>query len=150
MEFGPDDIEVVDDPVKVIRRNPILYGGQLPRGARLAAALIRDLINQGDVPVQIESLDGWWLIVCQKDWLEPERTQGKNYWTRMVPTPEVAVESIRSEVVLAALCRNLFTANASGIECIQRSEDLPPAMKSRVDQILEIGVAGRIVGFLCE
>jgi hypothetical protein len=58
VKYTPKDVEILDDAIAIIRRNPVFYGGEPPRGARLAAALARDLIEYGDLPVSIDLLDG--------------------------------------------------------------------------------------------
>jgi hypothetical protein len=148
--YGPDDLVIIDDPIEVIRRNPTLYGGDRPRGARLAAAVARDLIQSGDIPVNIDLVAGWWLITCQKDWLSVDGRDNASHWSRMIPTPHFGPESIRAEVVLTALSRGLLTLSHGKIQWLTQEVDIPAELRGRLDKLLETKFSGRAVAFIAE
>jgi hypothetical protein len=151
MEYGPDDLVIIDDALKVIRKNPSLYGGEPPRGDRLAAAVVRDLIGHGDLPVSVDKIEGWWLVVCQKDWLASVGADKSKYWFRMIPTPQIKRESIRAEVLLTAFSKRLFTISGGKIQWIvQQDAPLPDMLHSRVKQLVRSDFVGRAVAFLAE
>jgi hypothetical protein len=150
MEYGPDDLVIIDDPLKVIQRNPSLYGGDPPRGARLAAAVARDLINNGDLPVTVDKLEGWCLITCQKDWLASQGADESNYWFRMIPTPQIARESIRAEILLTAFSKGLFTISGRRIQWIVQNTGVPETLDSRVKHLLASDFGGRAVAFVTD
>ena len=145
MEYTLKDIVILDDVVAAIRRNPVFYGGEPPRGARLAAALARDLIEFGDLPVSVDFLDGWWIVACDKDWLAGE---GRSvYWSRIIPTPEVARESMRSEVLLTASSKGLLTIAARKVQWIVKGPEIPEPLEHLIKQKAHVGFQGRIAAF---
>jgi hypothetical protein len=150
LEYGPNDLHIIDDPIKVIQRNPLLYGGEQPRGARFAAAVVRDLINHGDLPVNIDILDGWWLITCQRDWLCGDGTDRSHYWRRMIPTPHIARESIRAEILLTAFSRGLITVAEGKITWIVQNAEISSALNDRIRQLIESKFSGRAVAFIAD
>ncbi|CAN7548512.1 hypothetical protein LJR220_004953 [Bradyrhizobium sp. LjRoot220] len=150
MPYGPGDLTIFDDAIKSIQRNPLMYGGDTPRGARLAAGLARDLINHGDVPVSIENLNGWWLITCQRDWLFVDGKYRSDYWDHMISIPHVAVNSIRTEVILAALANGLFTIAEQKLQWIGKKAEIPISLDGRINQILNSQFNGRVVGFTAD
>jgi hypothetical protein len=150
MDYRMEDLQVFDDPVRLIRRIPLVYGGEPPRGRRLAAWLMGDLIHHGDVPAHVEAHDGWWLIICEKDWLLPSVERGKSWWFRIVSTPEVGPESMRSEVILTALCERLFTIAGGTVEWINGEGELPRSLARRVKKLASSNQIGRAVAFLAD
>jgi hypothetical protein len=150
LEYGPNDVLVINDPIKVIQCNPVLYGGEQPRGARFAAAVARDLICHGDLPVNIDILGGWWLITCQKDWLFSDGTYRSDYWHRMIPTPHIARESIRAEILLTAFSRGLLTVAEGKITWIVQNAEISSALSDRIRQLIESNFSGRAVAFVAD
>ena len=150
MEYRTDDLTIIDDPITIIRRNPFLYGGEQPRSARLAAALARDLICHGDVPVSVEDVEGWWLITCQKDWLSDGDTDKSQYWSRMIPTPDVMRESIRSEILLTAFATGLLTMAGGKTQWILRDATMPTVLGSRIRRLAKSNFIGRAVAFTAD
>ena len=151
MDYEPGDLVIIDDPIKVIQRNPTLYGGASPRGARLAAALARDLIEQGDLPVTVDRVAGWWFITCEKDWLAAAGEDEAAHWFRMIPNPASGPEAIRPEILLTAFASGLFTAGpARTLHWIVKGIEMPPRLTSRVRRLLASNFGGRAVGFTAD
>jgi hypothetical protein len=145
VKYTLKDIVILDDAVAAIQRNPVFYCGEPPRGARLAAALARDLIEYGDLPVSVDFLEGWWIVACEKDWLAGE---GRSvYWSRIIPTPEVARESMRSEVLLTAFSNGLLTMAERKVQWIVKGPEIPKALENLIKQKSHGGFQGRIAAF---
>jgi hypothetical protein len=146
-KYTADDLEILDDAVAIIRRNPFFYGGHPPRGPFLARAMSEDLIIFADLPMTVDAVAGWWLIASQKDWLRKDGADRSDYWRRIVPTPEAGRETMRTEVLLTAFANGLFTVAGQGIEWIVSGPPAPKAVMDRVAQILDSGFRGRLVAF---
>jgi hypothetical protein len=147
LTYGPHDLVILDDAIAIIRRNPVLYGGDAPRGARLAAAVMRDRIAHGDVPVSGDEVDGWWLITCQRDWLADSGTDQPDYWHRIVAAPEIGTESIRSEVLLTAFSKALFTIADGQLLWLVQDGSIPASLDGKIRPLLEPSFKGRAVAF---
>ena len=147
MTYALEDIQIVDDAIKVIQRNPVLYGGEEPRGARLATGLVRDLLHSMQIPVSVNYVEGWWLLRCDNDWLRDSVIGGQDYWCKMIPTPSIATNSIRSEVIVRALSNNLFTVANGVMIWLVNEIALPQSIDSAVRDFMKITSSGRIVGF---
>jgi len=141
----------IDDPIQVIRKYPDMYGGKTPRSARMAGYMVQCLLTHNCVPLQVEVVDNWWVIISQKDWLRVDGKYMRDYWTRIVPTPEIGSEAIRGEVILHALSKCLFTIAAGSIEFIEgENSAIPPALQPYVDRLTKGDFPGRAVFFLME
>ena len=150
MTYGPGDLLILDDPIKIIRSNPTLYGGKHPRGGRLAAAIANDLIYDGDVPVGVSRIDKWWLITCEKDWLSDNAADRSEYWFRMIPTPEFAPDSIRAEVLLTAFSKGLVTLAQGRLQHIVEEWETPGEVKDHLNRMIEAKFSGRAVAFIAD
>jgi hypothetical protein len=145
MKYTMKDIVILDDAVAAIRRNPVFYGGEPPRGARLAAALAGNLIEYGDRPVSIDFLEGWWIVTCGKDWLAGAGRSA--YWSRIIPTHEVARESMRSEVLLTAFSKGLLTIVERKVQWLVKGPEIPNALENLIKQKSDASFQGRIAAF---
>jgi hypothetical protein len=59
--YKMSDLQIIDDPIGLIRRNPgmFLKGVDRASGQYLAALLLSDLIWSGALPAQVNRLDQW-------------------------------------------------------------------------------------------
>lgn len=80
----------------------------------LASQLVRNLNITGSLPVHVDCVDGWWIVVSDKDWLiQPDRPVSMQNFHHIVPFPEAGREASRSEILLTAFASAVVTCGAT-------------------------------------
>lgn len=150
MTYTEQDLKHVD-PIEAVRKMAHTLAGDSPRGPFLTAALVRQLLEASNFPIEISIKDGWYLLSCGRDWLRhlPEGIQEQDCWARMIPV-SYAVNSIQYEVVLAALSRGLATATKDGVRWIVPYPAVPVAITEELQLVARQQRQGRLVAYLIE
>ncbi len=101
------------DPIDHIRANPQMYlrGGNADP-VDLARQIAGDAIYLGAKRAQIINVNGWLLVAADVDWMKGSEIQ--EIFSQVVPFPKAGVNSMRSEVLLSAFARDIFTADSTG------------------------------------
>jgi hypothetical protein len=115
-QFTAADIQVLDDPIASIQRNPAMYLGAEagPIGRVLAGKLASTLIHDHALPLTISTVGEWWILSSNVDWL------GKDYleqglFSRILPDPRGGPNGYRQEILLAAFARLLVVADTAEV-----------------------------------
>ncbi len=111
--YSRDDLHVITSPFPAIRARPAMYapGSGSPIG--LAYLLGADALAFGARSVRTDVVSGWYLVSADIDWLshpyQPDLAPS-DLFGRMVHSVALGPNSIRGEVVVAALARAGFIA----------------------------------------
>jgi hypothetical protein len=133
------------DTLSFIRRRWDIY---LPEGVSeliLAERLQKEARLLTGCEAKIQQSNGWWLVSCPHDWLRIGRYLGdepSELFDRAFAFPESGVNTVRSEIVVAAFASDVFINTPEQYHVIQGGE--PP------DAVLEAcreEGRGRTVGF---
>lgn len=144
MRWTEDDLRVVD-PLRMILDRPGRFLPDGDRGASLAKHLEEDARLLGAGWVQVERLADWYLVGGDMDWCRVGRFRPADpldLFRRAWPFSEAGVNSIRSEIVVAALAEDVFTGTASERQIVQGGEPPP-----QVWELAERRAWRRVVGF---
>jgi hypothetical protein len=116
-----DDLQIMNDPIGFVRRNPPMFLGGMKRavGEHLAARMLSDLIWSGARPAHVNGLDQWWEVSSAMDWLATQDGIGIDAFARIVPLPVAGPNSHRSEILLAAFADAVVTSGSDGINWIK-------------------------------
>lgn len=143
-----EKIERVGDAVAVIRKTPRTYAGDKPWGPKFADSLMQDLIYLDALPARVERLEGWWIVSSDRDWLtSADGSVNLEAFSRPFPKPAPVVNSIRTEVLIAALANAVVTCGRDGLKWINGDPDRWPPSPELVKKLSSIGT-GRIVAFI--
>jgi hypothetical protein len=110
--------------VEHVRTNAHMYfeGGDVSIGSLLEAVL-GDLAHVGDVAVSFSVTGHTAQVAASADWMQTSEGTFEELWRRFVmPTPK-RTNSLRSEVLLAAVCHGIRTEGRVG--CVAIGADLP-------------------------
>jgi hypothetical protein len=143
--YSIDDLQIHDDPVGLIRRNPAMYlAGAVDQavGEHLAARMLGDLILSGALPARVNRVGQWWEVSCATDWLVGRG--GIGAFTRIAPFPAAGPNSMHSEILLTAFADNVVTSSAvDGVKWIRGDSSSLMPSEIVLDQVKD----GRIVIF---
>ncbi len=145
-EYTLDDLLIIDDQIEMIRARAAWFGGEPPRARWFAANLVRDLIFLEASPVRVERVDHWWIVYADRDWLKVGDSVSLEPFFKVVAFSAIGVNSMRSEVVIAALADAVLTIGVDGVTWITGDRDLwplPPALNLETPN----GGIGRILAF---
>ena len=125
--YSGDDIRIIHDPFEVIRARPSMYApsGGTPEG--LAYLLISDALLFGARSVRTDVVNGWLLVSADIDWLlapYQRDLQPLSLFRRMVHVPAFGPNSLRGEVIVAALAEACAIAVPN--ECVRAFGDIDP------------------------
>jgi hypothetical protein len=68
VKYDASSIQILDDPVAIIRRRPKMHvGSEDIRPGWLAAALARDALDLGCKHAEIHRLGDWWIVASEQD-----------------------------------------------------------------------------------
>ena len=130
----------------ISRRRP--FQPRCMLGAQLAMAVARDLVNTGALPVTIDVVNGWWLVVCQRDWLAGGTAEPSDYWFRTGLAREWEADGMpATQGSLATLSTNIVTATQERTEWIVGNDMLPQQVSDAIRRALARGSSGRVVAF---
>jgi hypothetical protein len=144
MKWTSDDLRVID-PLKIIRERAGKFLPDGDRGTSLAEHLDEDARLLGAGSVQVERLADWFLVGGDMDWCRVGRFRPSDpldLFRRAWPFPEAGVNSIRSEIVVAALAEDVITGTVNERRDVQGGE--PP---SQVWELAESRGWRRVIGF---
>jgi hypothetical protein len=141
--YSIDDLQIHDDPVGHIRRNPAMYLRGVDRavGEYLAARMLEDLILSGVLPARVNKVQQWWEVSCATDWLVGRG--GIGAFTRIVPFPGAGPNSMHSEILLTAFADNVVTSGVDGVRWIRGDSSSVVPSEIAMDRSSD----GRIVAF---
>jgi hypothetical protein len=147
-KLTPNDIlMLITDGISLIRKRPQMYGGERPWGPSFAANLAENVIYLGVLPVYVHHFDGWWTVSSEKDWLlGTDGSVSYAAFSNFLPDPAKRANSLRSEVVIAALADAVVTCGRDGTKWITgdpRQRSLPSGLSDRMAAIDK----GRVVSF---
>ena len=147
-KLTPNDIlMLITDGISLIRKRPQMYGGERPWGPSFAANLSDNVIYLGALPVHVYANDGWWIISSERDWLlTAQGSISYEAFSKFLPDPAKRANSLRTEVVIAALADAVVTCGRDGIKWIT-GDPLQRALPDELtDRMSGIG-KGRLVAF---
>jgi hypothetical protein len=114
------DIEILDDPIDVIRRRPTMYlGVDTPTAQVLAGRMVSSLVWLDALPAGVSHLGEWWVIRSERDWLSADGPSSLAAFSRILPLPGAGANSMRSEVLLTAFAECVVTAGTDGVSWIK-------------------------------
>ena|SRR5258706_10571055 len=110
-EYEASHLRTEIDDVPLIRRT---FGPKMS-AQQLATQLVRDLILVGSIPLQVDCIDGWWLVSSGKDWLlSPGGGVTLRSFRHIVHFPEAGREACHSEILLSAFADVVVTRGENG------------------------------------
>jgi hypothetical protein len=95
--------------VEPVRRLEKYFLGNEGFSAERAISLLVEEAAVSHLQVDVTSLDGWWVLSADHDWLPPEIDDIDSF-NSVLPLPERGPNAARSEVVLSAFARTVVTA----------------------------------------
>jgi hypothetical protein len=116
-----DDLQIMNDPIGFVRRNPPMFLGGMKRavGEHLAARMLSDLIWSRALPAHVNRLDQWWEVSSAMDWLATQDGIGIDAFARIVPFPVAGPNSHHSEILLTAFAEAIVTSGSDGINWVK-------------------------------
>jgi hypothetical protein len=128
-----NDLQILDDPIGLIRRNPSMYlrGAEGAVGEHLAARMLFDLVLLGALPAHVDRLGQWWEISAGKDWLAAPDGKGIDVFVTIVPFPMAGPNSHRSEILLTAFADAVVTSGSDGVHWIKGDPSMTPQPQVR-------------------
>jgi hypothetical protein len=139
-QYRMEDLQIRGvDPVATVRARPSTYAGEEPRGPRLAALLVRDLIWLDALPASVERFEDWWLIATDCDWLalNNDSVSMKPFF-EIVNFPIVGQFGMRTEILINALAEAVVTWGSDGETWISdrgSASPVPAAVSARVSEL---------------
>ncbi len=125
MLWSEQDIKLID-ALSVIRSQPLTYLRQRVVTADVLAFRVADDARRlGCEPVEVVEHEGCWLVGAGDDWCIKGRhvpSDVLELFRRAWPFPEAGANSMRSEVLVAAFARDVFTGSADDIQVVQGAE----------------------------
>ena len=119
MKYTRDDLQVLDDPVEMIRKRPQMFLKKVS-GVDLATCVAGTACLTTDNPVTILHKDTWWIVACEDDWMQKEPDVGVDHlFSRMLPLPEAGPNSMRGEILLSAFASDVVTVGAGEARVIK-------------------------------
>ena len=106
----------------------------------MLALLVSEATDYGSRDLSIVTLDGWWVVSSQHDWLEGDVSP----FLALVPDSRSGRNAARIEVILTAFCLSVWTSFRGSSYDVTAS-GAPPAS---VHEILADGSTGRAIAFL--
>lgn len=143
-----EDLNVLVNPIEVIRKNVARYLGGLtaPTGEYLAGRMMSDLIWLRALPATVERIGNVWMISSHIDWLATESgATTEMAFSRVLPFAIAGQNSMRSEVLLSAFTDAVVTWGQDGVKWINGNEStvkLPSGIKTNRE------TTGRVVIFV--
>ena len=121
--YGPEDLELHDDPIPMIRRRASWFVGDKGRGRYLLSCLLRDLIYLDVLPVRGDKISQWWVVYADRDWLSVGGPIDLKPFYQTIPFPVIGRNSMRTEVLVTALADAAVTIGANGITWLAGDRD---------------------------
>jgi hypothetical protein len=105
-----NSMKIFDDPIEFIKTNPQMFLRGQNVGLELSTNIIGNALLLTGKSVTILKQKDWWIIACEKDWLENDSnyTIGEIF-SRMIPFPQAGQNSIRAEILLTAFAQDIIT-----------------------------------------
>src|SRR5437899_792717 len=96
------DLQVLDDPIGLIRKSPSTFVRSHPvSGAELAANIVGDVLLLTSGYVTAFRKDAWWVIASDVDWIgEKLGLSVEDVFSRILPFPQAGANSMHGEVLL--------------------------------------------------
>jgi hypothetical protein len=115
MENEPEPIRVVTALEHVRKRPQMYFSADIPLMSQLVDLVIEDVTGpRTSVEYLVELSGSVAVIAAAVDWMQTDKAQFQELWTRFViPTP-VRINSHRSELLLAAVCDAVRTDGPGG------------------------------------
>src|SRR2546421_3101868 len=105
------DLQVLDDPIGLIRKSPSMFVRSHPvSGAELAANIVGDALLLTSGHVTAFRTGAWWVIANDADWIAARSDLSvEDVFSRILPLPQAGPNSMRGEVLLTAFARDVVT-----------------------------------------
>ena len=145
MGLSEDDLRIIDSLVAIRGRPEMYLRGGVASAADLARRVADDAKLLGAQSVEVEELADWWLIGGDRDWCKLGRDRPTNpleLFRRAWPFIEAGDNSMRSEILIAAFAKDVFTVSQGILEIVQGA--------GPEDELLEKVATGRwtrVIGF---
>ena len=85
-------------------------------GENLATLLVFDATVANARPVIVDRLGKWWLVASPHDWLVGAGHSVEHLFSHLIPTPQVAANTCRHEVMVAALAEGVVVINRGKLD----------------------------------
>lgn len=140
------EFQVLNDVVAWIRLHPErFFAGGVVTAQQLLVQVVRDAIVQSALPVTVDRVGRWWIVVSNHDWLEIQDDQSiVDLFQKLIPLPVAGPECHRTEVLLTAFARSVVTATPKGIVVVKGSAD---GLMEYLGGVQLFGANGRVVAF---
>lgn len=108
-KYTVDDLEVINDPVKMVKKNRSLYLKKPDNvGYELVTAVLDDAVYHSG-SVKVRRCKNWYVVGANADWLVRnfyKITDRKEVFRKLIP--EYGDNSVRSEIVVFAFAEAVF------------------------------------------
>jgi hypothetical protein len=144
---SPDgEINVINDPIAIIRMRPKMYIGDHPTGARFMGSVVEDLLLLDAGPLHVAKDGFWHRVYAERDWLITENgSVSFEPFRRLIPMPSGGRLYDRMEVILVALTDAVVTVGRDGINWISGQ---PGQLESAGEPDLSLpSPEGRVLAF---
>ncbi|TAJ85349.1 MAG: hypothetical protein EPO10_28725 [Reyranella sp.] len=147
-KYTIDDINIVGDPLTVIRKLYSRDGMEAPGASFCAAALVQQLLLMAATPAQVDQRNTWIFISSDRDWLKAEDgSVSKRPFLHIEPLLQAGSNSHRMEVLLTVFATAVVTAGTDGTEWIVGDQGRHPLPAGVTIEEFQRG-CGRVVAFI--
>lgn len=113
--FTREDIQVLDDAVSLVRRQPTMYLTAGVTSENIAKVIAHDALVLGARRILIERHSDWLVVGAEIDWLREAGRMGAvptptELFRRIVPLLEDGANSMRHEILATAYAKDVVAA----------------------------------------
>lgn len=113
--YNEKDIQVLKSAADAIRRKPEMFAGPKPWARTLSEKIVKDFLLLGAMPVDVENVDGWWIVYAGQDkMIGPDGKLSLDHFNDLRHYPGAGINSCKIGPVVAALCDAVVTTGLDG------------------------------------
>ncbi len=114
-------LKKASDPVGYVTSHPEIFLNYTGvHFHELATKIITDIVTLDCFPATIDIVDGWWVVMSPRNWLEIDASVSiRDLFSQLIPNPKAGQNASRNEIVVNAFANNIFVSKKGSIELVK-------------------------------